>query len=78
MSNRSSSASASTLFLDHTARRLVCDETGQDLVEYALLAGSIGLVGIVAWDSIVTGIGNAYTGWDTGTQAIWEPADPGA
>ena len=55
---------------------LLSDDTGQDLIEYALLAATIGLVGIVAWQNIVTGIGDAYQGWDTNTQAIWEPQDP--
>ena len=57
-------------------RRLLVDETGQDVIEYALLAGSIGLVGIVAWQSIVTGIGLGYQGWDANMQAAWQPADP--
>ena len=52
------------------------DETGQDLIEYALLAGSIGLVGIALWDGIVTGIGSAYQGWDANTQNAWHPQDP--
>ncbi len=56
--------------------RLLADETGQDLVEYALLAGSIGLVGIAAWQGIVAGIGSGYQGWDANMQAAWEPADP--
>ena len=56
--------------------RLLTDETGQDLIEYALLAATIGLVGILAWQSIVTGIGTAYAGWDSGTQDIWEPQNP--
>ena len=57
-------------------RRLLVDETGQDLIEYALLAGSIGLVGIAAWQSIVTGIGLGYQGWDANMQAAWEPQNP--
>ena len=57
-------------------RSFVADETGQDLIEYALLAGSIGLVGIAMWDGIVTGIGLGYQGWDTNTQAVWHPQDP--
>ena len=59
-------------------RRLLCDDRGQDLIEYGLLAFTIGLVGIAAWDAIVTGIGIGYEGWDTGTQNLWEPQDPGA
>ena len=57
-------------------RRLLVDETGQDLIEYALLAGSIGLVGIVLWQNIVTGIGLGYQGWDANMQAAWEPQNP--
>jgi Flp pilus assembly pilin Flp len=57
-------------------RSFVSDETGQDLIEYALLAGSIGLVGIAMWNGIVTGIGNGYQGWDTNTQNAWQPQNP--
>ena len=57
-------------------RRLLRDDRGQDLIEYALLAFTIGLVGIAAWDAIVTGIGVGYEGWDTGTQDLWEVQDP--
>ena len=56
--------------------RLLRDDRGQDLIEYALLAFTIGIVGIAAWDSIVTGIGNGYDGWGTNTQNLWEPQDP--
>ena len=55
----------------------VRDEAGQDIVEYALLTAVIGLVGIVTWQAITAGIGTAYQGWDTGTQDLWEPANPG-
>ena len=55
---------------------LVRDESGQDLLEYALVTGAIGLFGAAAWQSIVGGIGTAYTGWDSSTQNLWEPPDP--
>ena len=58
--------------------RFLGEETGQDVIEYALLAGAIGIVGVVAWNNIAEGIGFAYQGWDTGVQNLWEPADPGA
>ena len=57
--------------------RLVRDESGQDIIEYALLTAAIGIVGVVAWQSINGGIGTAYSGWDSGTQNLWEPPDPG-
>jgi Flp pilus assembly pilin Flp len=58
--------------------RLLREECGQDVIEYALLAAFIGTVGIVAWQSIGTGIGNAYVGWDGGVQKLYSPPDPGA
>ena len=60
----------------HQLHRFTADERGQDLIEYALLTGAIGLAGVAAWQAITTGIGTAYTGWDSGVQNIWEPPDP--
>ena len=57
---------------------LVYGDAGQDIVEYALLTAAIGIVGVLAWQSINGGIGTAYGGWDSGTQALWVPPDPGA
>lgn len=51
-------------------KRFISEESGQDVVEYALLAAFIGTVGILAWQSVGVGIGNAYTGWDTGVQGL--------
>jgi Flp pilus assembly pilin Flp len=56
--------------------RFLFDDTGQDLIEYGLLAASIAVVGILTWDAIRTNLGAKYTGWDTGVQGIWEPSDP--
>jgi len=56
--------------------RLLHDDRGQDLIEYGLLAFTIGLVGVAAWDAIVTGIGTGYGNWDTGTQNLWDPQPP--
>jgi Flp pilus assembly pilin Flp len=57
--------------------RLVRDERGQDLVEYALLTGTVGLAAIATWPLIVTAIGQAYTALDGNTQAIAAPPNPG-
>ena len=57
--------------------RVLREECGQDVIEYALLAAFIGTVGIVAWQSIGTGIFNAYEGWDGGVQKLYSPPDPG-
>ena len=58
--------------------RLIRQECGQDLIEYALLAAFIGTVGILAWQSVGVRIGAKYTGWDTGVQGLSSPPDPGA
>ena len=58
-------------------RRFAHDDRGQDLIEYGLLAFTIGLVGVAAWNATVGGIGAAYDSWDTGTQNLWDPQDPG-
>lgn len=58
-------------------RNLAIDDAGQDIIEYALLTAAIGVVGILAWQAITGGIGTAYQGWDSGTQSLWEPPDPG-
>lgn len=59
-------------------RRLCREEHGQDIVEYALLTASIGLMGIATWPLIAAGIGGAYQRFDAGTQDIWETPDPGS
>lgn len=57
--------------------RLVREDEGQDLIEYALLTAGIGLVGIAVWPAITNAIGVAYGNLDTQTQNLWEVPDPG-
>ena len=59
-------------------RRLLRDEEGQDVIEYALLTASIGLMGIATWPLIAAGIGATYERLDTQTQDLWEVPDPGS
>lgn len=40
---------------------LVKDESGQDLIEYALVAALIGLGAVASMKSFATTIGNAFT-----------------
>jgi len=55
----------------------VHDERGDDLVEYALLAGLIGLVGVLAFNTVSGRMSNAYTGWNANAQSQWKPCPPG-
>jgi Flp pilus assembly pilin Flp len=57
--------------------RLVDDQRGQDLVEYALLTAAVGLVAIATWPAVATSIGTAYRALDANTQGLWEPPPPG-
>ncbi len=58
-------------------RRLVRDEAGQDLIEYALLAGIIGISGVLLFPVITERMGDAYQGWITAAQDAWQPCAPG-
>jgi pilus assembly protein Flp/PilA len=56
---------------------LLRDEGGQDLIEYALLAAFVGLVGIAAFSRIETAIATAYTTFTTNENDNWQMPDPG-
>jgi len=56
--------------------RLFVEDDGQDLIEYALLAGAIGFAGAVGWDLIALSINAVYDSWDAGVNSLWEPPDP--
>lgn len=56
--------------------RLVAEEEGQDLIEYALLTGAIGLCGVVGFELFGGAINAAYASWTTGTNDLWEVPDP--
>ena len=50
--------------------RIATDESGQDLIEYALLAGFISLVAVVAITSVGQGINGVYGDLNTQVLAI--------
>ena len=58
-------------------RKLISSDSGQDLVEYALLTAGIGVMGLATWPLIMTSLRNAYVAFDTNTQNLWSPPDPG-
>jgi len=59
-------------------RRLISDDDGQDVIEYALLTAGIGIVSVATWPLIETGIKNAYGNLDKKTQDAWVVPDPGS
>jgi pilus assembly protein Flp/PilA len=50
--------------------KFVREENGQDLIEYALLAGFISLVAVLAITNVGTGVNAVYGNIDSQVQAI--------
>jgi pilus assembly protein Flp/PilA len=50
--------------------RFVREDQGQDLIEYALLAGFISLVAVVAITNVGTGVNGVYNNIDTKVKTI--------
>jgi Flp pilus assembly pilin Flp len=57
-------------------RRLASDDRGQDLIEYALLAGVIGLAGYLVLPQIGPKMGNAFNLWGGQVYNEWRPSAP--
>ena len=58
--------------------RLLREDTGQDVIEYALLSAFIGVIGVLAWQNVGSRLGTLYVGWDTGVQDLSScTPDPG-
>ena len=50
--------------------RFVREDEGQDLIEYALLAGFISLVAVTMIRAVGTGVNNVYSGINSQVAAI--------
>ena len=62
--------------MKHLLRRLILEDSGQDVIEYALLSACVAIMGIAAWQNIGDTLGDKYAGWDGGVQQLWDPAPP--
>lgn len=56
--------------------RLFDDDSGQDLVEYALLTVVVGLAGAAAAPQISNAINFVYGEWVADTNNLWVSPDP--
>ena len=56
--------------------RLFADDSGQDLVEYALLTVVVGIAGAVAAPYVSNAIDYVYGTWVTETNDLWVSPDP--
>ena len=52
------------------------DESGQDIVEYALLTALVGVASIVTWKALANSVGTVYLQVDSGTQSLTAPPNP--
>lgn len=57
--------------------QFVLDDTGQDLIEYALLSGFVGLAGLLFFSELGDKMGTAYNNWVSDVSATSEPCAPG-
>jgi Flp pilus assembly pilin Flp len=60
-------------------RRLLREDSGQDILEYAVLAAFIGIAGMLALRGIRESVGDTYSSWidpAAGTPSLWEPDEP--
>jgi Flp pilus assembly pilin Flp len=51
-------------------QRFLDEESGQDIVEYALLTALIGIAAILTWQVVADNVGVAYSEADTDVQAL--------
>ena len=51
-------------------RKAIDDESGQDLIEYALLGAMVGVASALAWSVIVTTVGSVYGAADADVQNV--------
>jgi Flp pilus assembly pilin Flp len=63
-------------YVSRRAVRLLVDERGQDLIEYALLTGIIAIVAALMGPPLTARLKMAYENWNTDVQALSEPPPP--
>jgi Flp pilus assembly pilin Flp len=57
-------------------RRFLLDDSGQDLIEYGLLASIIGIAGALIFPSIKTAMNLRFGEWGTNVNNLWTPNNP--
>ena len=59
-----------------TLSRLIADEDGQDLVEYALLTSFVAFASVAGLNAIVSAVQTAYAIFNNAMNALWESPPP--
>jgi len=57
--------------------RFWCEESGTDLIEYALLTAFVGAASAAALTVLPGIVKTIYDGWDSGQEQSWKPCNPG-
>jgi Flp pilus assembly pilin Flp len=63
-------------FARAVATRVIADDSGQDLIEYALLTAIIGISGVLIFSTLSTTMGTRYSARDAAAQNAWQPCPP--
>ena len=63
-------------FVRAVAAGVIADDSGQDLIEYAVLTAIIGISGVLILSTLSTTMGTAYSRWNTAGQNAWQPCPP--
>jgi Flp pilus assembly pilin Flp len=58
------------------AARFVKDDSGQDLIEYALLTAIITISGLLILSTLATTLGARYSARNGAAQNVWQPCPP--
>jgi Flp pilus assembly pilin Flp len=59
-------------------RRLIAEELGQDLIEYAFLTTCIALASVAVFSLLEAAIGSTYGSWNSNVNGLWEPPASGS
>ena len=54
----------------NVVRRLLDEDSGQDIIEYGLLSAIVGIAAILIWQQLVTTVGVSYGAADAGVQGV--------
>ena len=63
--------------LRRLAGRLRGEESGQELIEYAILTGIIGITTLLLYTTVQGTAKKNYTDANTDIQNVWQPLPPG-
>jgi len=57
--------------------RMLLDESGQDLIEYGLLASIIAIAGVLIFPTVQAKMGTNFNNWGVAVYNLWAPNNPG-